>query len=419
MPSGPAIALIDGEHLPAAVRDALDQLEARRPLAGVVFCGGEEKVRPGVLDAPQEHYGRRVTSGEEPATAIRRLAARTGAGTVVDLADEPVLGPEARQRLAALALHLGLDYQAPGLHLEPPRYAQLAFRGPKLAVIATGKRAGKTAVAGHWAALLADRGVRPVIVSMGRGGPAEPALAEAGTTLEDLVELAAAGRHAASDYLEDAALAGVPAIGCRRVGGGPAGEPFESNVPEGAALAASLRPEAIVFEGSGACIPPVEVDRTVCLIADAVAALGQLGAYRLLRADLTLTAEPMPAEDRRAVARLAPGPVVRFRLEAEAVEALPPGARVAVFSTSTAPVTGVEPVVASGNLARRAALERDLDRAAAEGCDVYLTELKAAAIDTVAARARAAGARVVFIRNRPVGVEADLDRELVDLFERA
>ena len=37
---------------------------------------------------------------------------------------------------------------------------------------------------------------------------------------------------------------------------------------------------------------------------------------------------------------------------------------------------------------------------------MYLTELKAAAIDTVAARADAEGARVVFVRNRPVGLDA-------------
>ena len=54
-------------------------------------------------------------------------------------------------------------------------------------------------------------------------------------------------------------------------------------------------------------------------------------------------------------------------------------------------------------------------RAAAERCDVYLTELKAAAIETVAIRARAEGARVVFIRNRPVGV----DDALVKLYRDA
>jgi hypothetical protein len=75
----------------------------------------------------------------------------------------------------------------------------------------------------------------------------------------------------------------------------------------------------------------------------------------------------------------------------------------------------VEPVVASANLARRSALAADLDRAAAERCDVYLTELKAAAIDTVAVRARAEGARVIFVRSRPEGV----DEALVNLYSDA
>ena len=119
MADGPAIALIDGEHHPAAVRVALDRLEADRGLAGVVFCGGEEKVRPGVLDDPEpttaarcERLGRR-----------RRRCARAGAraaSVVIDLADEPVLPPRARKlELAALALHLGLAYEAPGMRLDP------------------------------------------------------------------------------------------------------------------------------------------------------------------------------------------------------------------------------------------------------------------------------------------------------------
>jgi predicted GTPase len=69
-------------------------------------------------------------------------------------------------------------------------------------------------------------------------------------------------------------------------------------------------------------------------------------------------------------------------------------------------------VLVSTNLAKRGALAEDLDRAAADGADLYLTELKAAAIDTVAMRARAEGARVVFIRNRPVGI----DDALVNLY---
>src|SRR5205814_8713144 len=113
----------------------------------------------------------------------------------------------------------------------PPRYEQVDFPGRSVAVIGTGKRTGKTAVAGHWATLLRERGTSPVIVSMGRGGPPEPQVAEAGVGLEELSEIALGGRHAASDYCEDAALAGGPTVGCRRLGGGRVGERFDSNMP--------------------------------------------------------------------------------------------------------------------------------------------------------------------------------------------
>ena len=87
----------------------------------------------------------------------------------------------------------------------------------------------------------------------------------------------------------------------------------------------------------------------------------------------------------------------------------------AVFTTGATFVDGIhEPVLVSTNLARRSALAAELDRAAAERCDLYLTELKAAAIDTVAMRARSEGARVVFIRNRPVGVDDALVKLYLD-----
>jgi predicted GTPase len=178
MTSGPAIALIDGVHHPAAVRDALDRVERERGLAGVVFCGGEAKVTPDMLASPERHWGRPVVAGD-PDEALRGLAANSRAAAVVDLADEPVL--------------------------------------------------------------------------------------------------------------------------------------------------------------------------------------------------------------------------------------------VAVFSTGAGVCADVEPVVTSQALSNREELERDLERAAREGCDVYLTELKAAAIDTVARRARERGARVVLVRNRPVGIDGDLDDALLGL----
>jgi cyclic 2,3-diphosphoglycerate synthetase len=409
----PVIALIDGEHHPAVVRDALDAVDASHGVAGVVFCGGEEKTGRAVLDAAEEHYGRPVELGD-PEEAVRRLA--PAASAVFDLADEPIVPAQRKLRFAALALHLGLEYQAPGTHLLPPRYSTVDFSGPKLAVIGTGKRTGKTAVAGHWARLLADSGIRPVIVSMGRGGPAEPQLATADTSLEDLLAIAAAGRHAASDYLEDAVLAGVDAVGCRRIGAGLAGETYASNVAEGAALAAAREPDALLFEGSGASVPPVEVDRTVCVVGDGPGALSDLGPYRVLRSQLALLMEPAWADGvAEGVGRLCQGAVTRCELRPEPVDPVPADARVALFTTRATTCEGVEPVVVSANLARRGALEGDLERAVAERCDTYLVEVKAAGIDTVATRAHAAGARIVFIRNRVVALDLDLDAELLRL----
>jgi cyclic 2,3-diphosphoglycerate synthetase len=229
---------------------------------------------------------------------------------------------------------------------------------------------------------------------MGRGGPAEPRVAGADTGLENLLELAATGAHAASDYLEGAVLAGVRTVGCRRVGGGPLGAPFDSNVAAGAALAAAL-PEvgALIFEGSGSCIPPVEVDRSVCVIGPGEPE--PLRRYALLRSQLLLAHELADA----------PPEALRFSLRPEAAEPLPEGARVALFTTGAPAVDGVDPVVTSTSLARRSALAADLEHAEKERCDVYLTELKAAAIDLVARHAADRGARVVFVRNRPVGVD--------------
>jgi cyclic 2,3-diphosphoglycerate synthetase len=47
-----------------------------------------------------------------------------------------------------------------------------------------------------------------------------------------------------------------------------------------------------------------------------------------------------------------------------------------------------------------------------EGFDVLLTELKAAAVDVAARRAEAIGADVVFVDNRPVSTDGDVDAEL-------
>src|SRR3954466_13141351 len=202
-----AIAIVDGEHYPDVVRDALSSLPYE--FIGVILIGGTEKLR----GTPE--YG--VPIVEDP----------HGAEIVVDLSDEPVLTPELRLQLASRFLAVGLPYVGADFRFDPPTFHP--FELPSIAVIGTGKRVGKTAVATHVARLLArDRKV--VCVAMGRGGPPEPELVMSPPTIEELVARSRAGQHAASDFLELAALTGLPAVGCRRAGGGIAGAPFVSNV---------------------------------------------------------------------------------------------------------------------------------------------------------------------------------------------
>jgi len=82
------------------------------------------------------------------------------------------------------------------------------------------------------------------------------------------------------------------------------------------------------------------------------------------------------------------------------------GRRTAVFTTGPAPTDGLdaEVVHVSRNLARREALREELEGVDAE---VYLVELKAAAVDVVAEAALARGAEVVLAANDVVSDELD------------
>src|SRR5438874_1150431 len=240
---------------------------------------------------------------------------------------------------------------------------------------------------------------------------------EARPSLERLLELSRSGRHAASDYLETAALAGVPTIGCRRCGGGLAGTTGESNVLAGAALAAERGPDVVVFDGSGAAIPPVAVDGRVLVTSSSQpveVATGYLNAYRILISDLVVVTGGASGPLLESIAEVKDVPVLPVELRPRPVEPVT-GRRVAYFST--APGFVHEPLAAllagrlcaagvhvSGNLARRDALSEELERVDA---DVYLVEIKAAAIDVVAETALERGRELVFADNELVGEGVD------------
>jgi cyclic 2,3-diphosphoglycerate synthetase len=408
-----ALAIIDGEHYAPVVRDALASLPYE--FAAVWLAGGREKLRGA------EDYGVPVAADLEAAIAEHEPE------VVVDLSDEPVLGPRERLRVASRVLAYGLPYEGADFRFDPPDFAP--FGVPSLAVIGTGKRVGKTAVTGHLARLLSrERDV--VVVAMGRGGPPEPEVAEVRPTLERLLELSRDGRHAASDYLETAALAGVVTIGCRRCGGGLAGAPGESNVLAGAALAAGREPDLVLFDGSGAVVPPVEVGARVLVTSTTQppeVAAGYLNAYRILISDLVVVTGGRDERLAAAIAEVDPAvSVIPVELRPRPDRPVA-GRSVACFSTAPDgaharlarhlhEVHGAEVVHVSGNLARRAELREEVTRVEA---DVYLIEIKAAAIDVVAEAALERGAEIVFVDNELVPVAgANLEAELLALAER-
>ncbi|MFP5298494.1 MAG: 2,3-diphosphoglycerate synthetase [Actinomycetota bacterium] len=428
--------IIDGEHYPPVVQSALEELtRTGHEVLGAVMAGGKEKLPASGAAA----YGDvELIAEEDPRSGLWEALDRWDAESVLDLSDEPVLDYRRRFELISVALKKGVRYQGSDFALDPPDLPALATK-PTLRIIGTGKRTGKTAVAGSIARSLNAEGVRPVVLAMGRGGPEEPEVLhgdEVDLTPQDLLELAEAGKHAASDYVEDALLSRVTTIGCRRCGGGLAGAVGTSNVARGIEIANDVQADLLFLEGSGAAIPPARADATV-LIMPASLPLhyldGYLGLYRLLLADLvvvTMSEEPFgsPSQISSLVSHIrsawrepqegegAETRVVRTVFRPQPTRSVE-GA--SVFVATTAPevagenirrhleaehgckVTGI-----SHALSDRARLEEDLKRMGGSA-DVLLCEIKAAAIDVATKRALENDMDVVYMDNVPVGIDGD------------
>lgn len=417
------------------IEGALDELRTRgHEIAGAVLAGGKEKLPSSGLGGLA---GTELIVDDDPRRALDRAIVSLTPEAIMDLSDEPVLDYRKRHELVAVALARGVAYEGADFRFRPPPRPHLAKK-PSIAVIATGKRTGKTAVSGGIARTLLEEGRRPVIVAMGRGGPAVPEVIRGDAMELDaraLLDMADQGKHAASDFVEDALLARVPTVGCRRCGGGMAGGVDISNVPAGIEIANSLPGDVLIFEGSGAAIPPVHADVTVLVVPASVPPEyvgGYLGPYRLLLADFALvTMCENPFGSPSQVSTLSSLIRTAFRIdrgeppkEIEVVrtvfrpEPTKPVAGRQVFIATTAPeavgdslrqhledehkcrVVGI-----SHALSDRARLEKDL--AGLKEADTLLTEIKAAGIDVAARRALEEGLDVVFLDNVVTGVEND------------
>lgn len=423
-----SIVLVDGEHYPPVVARAIARLRSsgEQPVLALYVGGGEK-----LGQAPIE-LGVPVEIAADPERALSSAIARLGATRVIDLSDEPVLADMARTRLASVSLWRGAAYVGADFMFTPPARPRLA-RAPSVAVVGTGKRTGKTAIAGQAARLFADTGLRPVVVAMGRGGPPDPEVIQAGESLNPrrLLEWAQQGRHAASDYIEDALTARVPTVGAWRAGGGMAGATFFSNYGRALARADELQPGILVLEGSGAAIPPAHWDAGVLVVnagIDPGYLCGYFGLYRLLLADLVVVTMCEESTTRRHIDAveycIRKRPLDQPKVVRTVFRPYPLGdvsGKRIWFGTTAPPQAGsvlkehleqthgAEVVSVSHALADRPVLRRDLDRIAGRtaGVDALLVELKAAAVDVVTRFGVDKGIEVVYVDNRAATVGGD------------
>lgn len=430
------LCLIDGEHYPPVTRDAMKSIErSGAEIVGAVFIGGTEKI----VDAGKElgeQGGWRIFQPEISDSSMFELIERavdaSSPEVVLDLSDEPVVDYFKRFRIGSVLLKKRVIYLGADFSFSPPDMEKVLTR-PSISIIGTGKRVGKTAVGVYISRLLKKSGNDPVVVCMGRGGPSEPEVvdpAEYELTPDTLLEVARRGGHAASDYWEDALLAQVVTVGCRRCGGGMGGNPFFSNVVEGAKIADRLPGEVVVMEGSGATFPPVATDSRI-VIAGAGQPLENIiqffGEYRILISELaivTMCEEPVasPGKVRDIYEGIKSiNPDIRIALTVFRPDPLGDisGRKVFVATTSRSDVNesirnhleenhNCQVAGISNHLSDRPRLKSDLSEGLPEA-EILLTEIKAASIDVAAVEAEKAGLEIVFLNNVPVLTGGNID----------
>ena len=232
----------------------------------------------------------------------------------------------------------------------------------------------------------------------------------------------------------------IPTIGCRRCGGGLAGEPFVSNVRAGARLSNELATDFTVFEGSGSAMPPVAADVRVAVAGanqPIEYIIGYLGPYRILISDLVVLTNCEATVGAEKIDAIISG-IKRIKPAIDVVQTifrpLPLGdiSGKKIFFATTAPESAnavlreyleskhsARGVGISHHLSNRPLLREDLAKAEG-GFDVLLTELKAAAVDVATAVGLELGKQVVYCDNEPVTLGGrSLSSYIMDLAELA
>ena len=444
------LCLVDGEHYLPVTKQAIDTLNNLEhiDIAAAVFIGGTEKLRDDSEESYSEKLGVPVLFAKDkdiPYDLIVEMIRKHDIETVMDLSDEPILDYPKRFKIACKVLNEGISYEGPDFKFEPTSQYEIMEK-PSLTILGTGKRIGKTAVSGFVSRLIDKNGYEPCVIAMGRGGPEEPEIVhgeELEITAEFLLEQSEKGVHAASDHWEDALMSRILTIGCRRCGGGMAGEVFLTNMKKGAKLANEVDSKFAIFEGSGAAIPPIKTDKKIVLIG-ANQPIENLttyfGPYRVGLGDLvilTMCEEPMADKDKiKAIEEF----VCDVNPDATVISTvfrpkpLDDISNKKVLFATTAPEGvkdklvdylennyGCEIIGTTSHLSNRPLLREDMEKYM-DKVDVMLTELKAAAVDVATKDAIAAGLEVVYCDNIPVAIDdsyPDLGQSVLNIVDSA
>ena len=444
------LCLVDGEHYLPVTKQAIDTLNNLEhiDIAAAVFIGGTEKLRDDSEESYSEKLGVPVQFAKDkniPYDLIVDMIRRYDIETVMDLSDEPILDYPKRFKIACKVLNEGISYEGPDFKFEPTSQYEIMEK-PSLTILGTGKRIGKTAVSGFVSRLIDKNGYEPCVIAMGRGGPEEPEIVhgeELEITAEFLLEQSEKGVHAASDHWEDALMSRILTIGCRRCGGGMAGEVFLTNMKKGAKLANEVDSKFAIFEGSGAAIPPIKTDKKIVLIG-ANQPIENLttyfGPYRVGLGNLvilTMCEEPMANKDKiKAIEEF----VCDVNPDATVISTvfrpkpLDDISNKKVLFATTAPEGvkdklvdylennyGCEIIGTTSHLSNRPLLREDMEKYM-DKVDVMLTELKAAAVDVATKDAIAAGLEVVYCDNIPVAIDdsyPDLGQSVLNIVDSA
>lgn len=445
------LCLVDGEHYLPVTKSAIDTLDDLEHIdvTAIIFIGGTEKLRTDDEESYSKMMGLPVHFGKDkskiPYDLIDEMIKKYDVDTVMDLSDEPVLDYTKRFKIASCVLSNGISYEGPDFKFDPLTQYEVMEK-PSLKILGTGKRIGKTAVSGFASRLIDKNDYEPCVVAMGRGGPEKPEIVRGDQleiTPDFLMEQSNKGVHAASDHWEDALMSRILTIGCRRCGGGMAGDVFMTNMKEGAKIANGQDSKFVIFEGSGAAIPPIATDKNITLIGanQPISNIkGYFGPFRIQLADLiilTMCEEPMAdsskiLEIEEFISEINPD----AKIISTVFRPKPLGdiSNKKVLFATTAPDSvknvlvnylednySCKVIATTPYLSNRPLLQKDIEKYIGD-VDVMLTELKAAAVDVATKDSIEAGLEVVYCDNIPVAIAdsyPDLGDSILEIVDSA